>query len=60
MKAFFEEYGFVVITLIVVILLIAIATLFGNSSNGLITGHLTNWMNKLANKVDSANWTNAS
>ena len=40
MKAFFEEYGFIILTCVVVISLIAVVTIFGGEG-GVIEGALT-------------------
>ncbi|MBR0419244.1 MAG: hypothetical protein IJI66_08750 [Erysipelotrichaceae bacterium] len=52
MKAFFEEYGFVVVTLVVVFLIIGIASLIGKNG-GDIHAALQNWIGRLTNAVDN-------
>ncbi len=52
MKAFFEEYGFVIVTLVVVFFLIIIATALG-TNGGVIQNALNGWMEKLGNSVNA-------
>jgi len=51
-KAFFEEYGFVIVTLVVVFFLIIIATALG-TNGGVIQNALNGWMEKLGNSVNA-------
>lgn len=55
MKAFFEEYGMVVVTLVVVVALVAIAVFLSDkgTANG-ITATMTDWISALSTKVKTA------
>ena len=53
MKSFFEEYGFVILAAIVVILLIAMCTPIGNLVKSQITGIVDSFANKTNSKLDA-------
>ena len=53
MKSFFEEYGFVILAAIVVILLIAMCTPIGNLVKSQITGIVDSFANKTNTKLNA-------
>lgn len=53
MKSFFEEYGFVILAAIVVILLIAMATPIGDLVKAQITGIVDSFANKTESKLNA-------
>ena len=53
MKSFFEEYGFVILAAIVVILLIAMCTPIGNLVKSQITGIVDSFANKTNSKLNA-------
>lgn len=51
MKSFFEEYGMVVVTLVVVIALVVIAGVLANKDSGVISTNLKTWIDNLGSGV---------
>lgn len=47
MKAFFEEYGFVVLAVVVVIILLGLATPIGDAVKTALTGFVTSFTNSV-------------
>ena len=60
MKSFFEEYGFVILAAIVVILLIAMCTPIGNLVKTQITNIVDSFANKTSSKLNAVDSGDAS